>query len=67
MGNKHLFNTLSEILVVAGEISALNLHNRKLAEDLFALEAQRQREHDTLAALVRELDARSNVYNAAVL
>lgn len=63
--NKLLFKKLSEILVVAGEISALNLHNRKLTEDLVALEARRQREHDALAALVRDLEARLSVNRAA--
>jgi hypothetical protein len=63
--NKLLFKTLSEIIVVASEIRALNLHNRKLTEELIALEAQQHREHDALTALVRELEARLNVSHAA--
>lgn len=58
MDNDRFLKTLSEILAVASEISAINLRNQEIVEYFIAFEAQRDREHDALIALIQRLETR---------
>jgi hypothetical protein len=64
MDNDRLFKTLSEILAVASEISAINLRNQEIVEEFIAFEAQRDREHDALTAWIRSIETRLCVNHA---
>jgi hypothetical protein len=65
MDNERLFKTLSEIVDVASQISAMNLRNRKTVEELIACEAERDHERAALTELVQCLSARLSVDHAA--
>jgi predicted metal-dependent hydrolase len=63
MDNDRFLKTLSEILAVASEISAIKLRNQEIVKNFIAFEAQRDREHDALIAVIQRLETRLRVNN----